>query len=78
MEELRELSNRIARSFEARDQRLLALALSHGLSRQDMALATGLNKSRVDQIIREMAERDQRLRNDATSANARRHLPIGS
>jgi hypothetical protein len=32
---------------------MAAWALSNSLSREDMAIATGLAKSRVDQIIRE-------------------------
>jgi hypothetical protein len=62
MRELRELSNDIAHAYFARDDRMLALALSGSLSRKDMARATGLNKSRVDQIIREMADRYPSLR----------------
>jgi hypothetical protein len=75
MEELRDLSNSIAGAFRARDQRLLALASSGSLSRRDMATATGLNKSRVDQIIREMAEAEQAAKNAAAHETVQRHLP---
>ena len=62
MRELRRLSNAVADAYFARDDKMLALALSESLSRADMARATGLNKSRVDQIIREMADRYPSLR----------------
>jgi DNA-directed RNA polymerase specialized sigma subunit len=62
MRELRRLSNQIAESYFARDDEMLALSLSDSLSRADIARATGLNKSRVDQIIREQAERYPSLR----------------
>jgi galactose-1-phosphate uridylyltransferase len=54
--ELRELSNGIASAYRRRDELIQALALSNSLSREDMARATGLAKSRVDQIIRELTE----------------------
>jgi hypothetical protein len=75
MAALRELTNQIGKAFRARDERLLALAISHSLSRRDMAIATGLNKSRVDQIIREMADEQDRLRARALRERVRRHLP---
>lgn len=77
MRELRGLANAVAHSYHARDVRLHALALSGSLSRGDMARATGLNKSRVDQIIREMAEQHQRLQSQAGSGRSRRHLMRG-
>jgi hypothetical protein len=57
LRELRGLSNSIADAYLARDDRIFALALTGRFSRSDIALATGLNKSRVDQIIREMSRR---------------------
>lgn len=62
MYELRRLSNAIAQAYFARDDKMLALSLSNSLSRTDMARATGLNKSRVDQSIREQADRYPALR----------------
>jgi hypothetical protein len=75
MKELRALSSQISAAYRARDDLLHALALSEGLSRRDMATATGLNKSRVDQIIKEMAEEDQGRKNVAAAERVRRHLP---
>jgi hypothetical protein len=75
MKELRELSAQIGNSYRARDERLYALANSGSLSRQDMATSIGLNKSRVDQIIKEMAEEDRRSNSAAAAERVRRHLP---
>jgi len=77
MRELRELSNGIASAYRRRDELMKALALSNSLSREDMARATGLAKSRVDQIIRELTEEDQRRRNAAALERVRRHMPPG-
>jgi hypothetical protein len=54
MLELRALHNEIPLGYRNRDARMTALAISNSLSREDMAIATGLAKSRVDQIIREV------------------------
>src|SRR5436305_1225327 len=78
MRELRSLSNEIADAFAMRDQRMLALASSQSLSRRDMAIACGLNKSRVDQIIVELAKADQERRNAAAHARSGRHAPISA
>jgi hypothetical protein len=75
MTELRDLSNSIPDAYRARDELLYALATSGSLSRRDMATATGLNKSRVDQIISEMAAHDQDLQSAAATERVRRHLP---
>lgn len=75
MRELRELHNDVGRSFRARDDRMTALALSGSLSRRDIAEAVGLNKSRVDQILRELAIADQNLKNAAAAERVRRHMP---
>lgn len=75
MRELRELHNSIGTSYRARDERMAALALSDSLSRQDMAKAVGLNKSRIDQILRELAQEDQQLKNAAAVERVARHMP---
>ena len=53
MRALRALHNEIPLGYQKRDGQMTAWALSNSLSRQDMAIATGLAKSRVDQIVRE-------------------------
>jgi hypothetical protein len=75
MREIRELTNNVAGAYRRRDELFHALALSNSLSRQDMARAAGLNKTRVDQIIREMAEEDQRRKNVEAEERVRRHMP---
>jgi hypothetical protein len=77
MLKIRELSNGVARAYRERDELMQALALSNSLSRQDMARAAGMNKSRVDQIIRELTEEDQRRRNVEPLERVRRHMPPG-
>ncbi len=72
---LREAQNRIASGYRERDEIMVALAMSNSLSRPDMAIATGLAKSRVDQIIRETYERDRALAARAMTARMARHLP---
>lgn len=75
MRELRALSNAIAESYHARDQLLLRLAASQTLSRRDMATACRLAKSRVDQIISELAQAEQNRRNAVGLERVRRHTP---
>lgn len=75
MRELRLLSNNIRHGYRERDERMLALAHSGTISRRDMARATGLNKSRVDQIIREMAISHQERINLAAAERVARHMP---
>jgi hypothetical protein len=53
MRDLRAMHNEIPLGYQKRDGQMAAWALSNSLSREDMAIATGLAKSRVDQIIRE-------------------------
>lgn len=53
MRALRAMHNEIPLGYQRRDGQMTAWALSNSLSREDMAVATGLAKSRVDQIIRE-------------------------
>lgn len=64
MRELRAAHNKAALGYRERDGLMTAWALSNTVSRRDMARATGLAKSRVDQIIREthLAERELRQR----------------
>jgi hypothetical protein len=50
---LRALHNEIPLGYQRRDGQMTAWALSNSLSRPDMGIATGLAKSRVDQIIRD-------------------------
>jgi predicted transcriptional regulator len=75
MRRIRELSNGVARAYRKRDELMQALALSNSLSRKDMACAAGLNKSRVDQIIHELTEEDQRRKNREAEERVRRHMP---
>lgn len=53
MRALRAMHNEIPLGYQRRDGQMTAWALSNSLSREDMAIATGLVKSRVNQIIRE-------------------------
>jgi hypothetical protein len=53
MRALRAMHNEIPLGYQRRDGQMTAWALSDSLSREDMAVATGLAKSRVDQIVRE-------------------------
>src|ERR1700722_17892383 len=53
MRALRAIHNEIPLGYRKRDGQMTAWALSNSVSREDMAIATGLAKSRVDQIIRE-------------------------
>lgn len=75
MRELREAQNQIADAHAIRDGLMHAWALSNTLSRHDMAVATGLAKSRVDQLIREATERDITRRNAAAAERLGRHMP---
>ena len=74
MRELRVLQNGISEHHWLRDDRMAALALSNALSRVDMAVATGLVRSRVDQVIREQALwYDERRRREG-EARVARHM----
>ncbi len=75
MRELRDAQNEIVNGHAIRDGLMQAWALSNSLSRHDMALATGLAKSRVDQLIREATERQIAARNAAAAAQVQRHMP---
>ena len=74
MLELRRAQNQIADGHAVRDGLMHAWALSNTLSRHDMAIATGLVKSRVDQLIREAYERDVWRRNREARERVERHL----
>jgi hypothetical protein len=79
MHELREAQNQIADAHAVRDGLMHAWSLSNTLSRHDMAVATGLAKSRVDQLIREAAEKDIARRNAAAAKRLRRQpVPPGA
>jgi hypothetical protein len=54
---------------------MTAWALSNSLSRQDMAVATGLVKSRVDQIIRETYEHERGITSQECADRVARHRP---
>ena len=75
MRRLRDAHNRIAHSYRERDRIMVALALSNSLSRQDMAIATDLAKSRVDQIIRDTHALDQNASARAAAERVARHRP---
>lgn len=75
MQELRRAQNQIVNGHAVRDGLMQAWALSNTLSRHDMAVATGLAKSRVDQLIREASERDISRRNAEAAERVRRHMP---
>lgn len=55
--------------------RLLALALSNSLTREEMSEATGLSVDAVNQMIREHAEERARTRNAAALEMVKRHMP---
>jgi hypothetical protein len=75
MRELRQAQNRIADGHVLRDGLMHAWAVSNTLSRHDMAIATGLVKSRVDQIIREAADQQRFIRDAAGRERVARHMP---
>jgi len=73
MRELHKLSNRIPQTIRERDELLLAYATSQSLSRRDMATACGLTEGRVQQILTELSQRDQRIRNARAAETTGRH-----
>lgn len=75
MRKLRAMHNQIPRSTALRDRQMQAWALSNSLSRQDMAIAIGLAKSRVDQIIRELTLLDHARKAHEAYERLRRHMP---
>lgn len=78
MRRLRAAHNAIADGYVHRDELMLAWATSNALSRRDMAIATGLAESRVNQIVRELAERYQHHRSLAAAERVARHMPTGA
>lgn len=75
MHELRAMHNEIPRGFIGRDRQMQAWALSNSLSRQDMAIAVGIHKSRVDQIIRDLTLADRAIKAQRALERMRRHMP---
>lgn len=75
MRKLRAMHNEIPNSTIHRDRQMQAWALSNSLSRQDMAVAVGLVKSRVDQIIRDLTLLDQTRNAREAYERLRRHMP---
>ena len=58
MRRLRALHNAVADAYTARDMLIYELGTSPGgLTRQDMATACGMNKSRIDQIIEQIQQK---------------------
>jgi hypothetical protein len=75
MRELRAMHNEIPNGFIRRDRQMQAWALSNSLSRQDMAIAVSMHKSRVDQIIRELTLADRAIKARRALEQMRRHMP---
>ena len=75
MRELRKLQNDAATAFRMRDEAMAAWAVSNTLSREDMAVATGLVVSRVNQIVRSTYVRETESKAAAMREQALRHLP---
>lgn len=75
MRKLRAMHNEIPNRTIQRDRQMQAWALSNSLSRHDMAVAVGLVKSRVDQIIRDLTLLDQARNAREAYERLRRHMP---
>lgn len=75
MRELRAMHNEIPHGHIRRDRQMQAWALSNSLSRQDMAIAVGIHKSRVDQIIRDLTLADRAITARRVLEQIRRHMP---
>jgi hypothetical protein len=75
MRELRAMHNEIPNGFIRRDRQMQAWALSNSLSRQDMAIAVSMHKSRVDQIIRDLTLADRAIKARRALEQMRRHMP---
>jgi len=75
MRELRAMHNEIPNGFIRRDRQMQAWALSNSLSRQDMAIAVGMHKSRVDQLIRDLTLADRAIKAQRALEQMRRHMP---
>jgi hypothetical protein len=74
MRELRAIHNEIPNGFIRRDRQMQAWALSNSLSRPDMAIAVGMHKSRVDQIIRDLTLADRAIKAQRALEQIRRHM----
>ncbi len=72
LETMRELSSLSGQQLA---DRLLGLAYSNSLNRDEMARATGLTVESVNTIIREYAEQRAEARNAAALEMVRRHMP---
>ncbi len=72
LETMRELASL---SGQPLADRLLGLAYSNSLSREEMAQATGLSVDSVNILIREYAQQRARARNAAALEMVRRHMP---
>jgi hypothetical protein len=75
MRELRAMHNEIPSGIISRDRQMQAWALSNSLSRHDMAIAVGMHKSRVDQIIRDLTLLDNARKAREALERLRRHMP---
>lgn len=75
MRKLRAMHNQIPNAIIKRDRQIQAWALSNSLSRHDMAIAVGMHKSRVDQIIRDLTLLDDARKARAALERLRRHMP---
>jgi hypothetical protein len=75
MRKLRAMHNQIPNGVIRRDRQMQAWALSNSLSRHDMAIAVGMHKSRVDQIIRDLALLDNARKAREALERLRRHMP---
>lgn len=78
MRELRKMHNQVPEGYLKRDRQMQAWALSNSLSRRDRAFATGLVKSRVDQIIRDLTLADRARNAREGLERVQRHLPDGA
>src|ERR1700682_3178511 len=75
MRQLRAAHNQAALGYRERDGLMTAWTLSNSLSRHDMAVATGLAKSRFDQIIRETYQHERAITAQACADRVARHMP---
>ena len=75
MRDLRAMHNEIPNGFSRRDRQMQAWASSNSLSRQDMAIAVRMHKSRIDQIIRDLTLADRAIKAHMALEQMRRHMP---
>lgn len=74
MMELNGAASSISSTYQRRNDLIHALSLSGTLSRRDMARATGLNKSRIDQIIRSEFEAKREVEIEEAKSRVARHV----